>query len=99
MITEKMIFVYRNLQYTDAGVLFIPTDLSLEDLTQIQLSGGELLWFVGGIYYLIPKERIENITSVFEDATKIEGHLVDPMEIRLSIQDMQEVGPIILPLL
>jgi len=98
MITEKMIYIYRNLERVDIGTLRIPYDIPINELVKIVMSKGTLLWFVGGAYYLVPTPKLENIVSVFEDLEKVEGHVVSPLELRLELSDMQKIGPIIIPL-
>jgi len=94
MITEKIIYIYRQSGNPQRISLSVPQDITVEDLTKIVLSNGILLWFIGGEYYLVPAPMLENIVSVFEDSEKITGGTVVPLQLMLELRDMQKIGPI-----
>jgi len=99
MITEKVIYIYKNFADPLRESLSIPKDISKGEATRIA-DCGILVWFFNGRYYLVPQAVLENTLSLLDDISKIEhplngvfaGHY-------FLLSDTQEIGPTILPLL
>ncbi len=99
MITEKIIYVYRNFTDQLRETLHIPEDISIAEATRIS-DCGTLLWFFGGRYYQVPQATLENALAILGDVGKIENSVNNSSEsYRFVLSDMQEIGPTILPLL
>jgi len=98
MITEKMIFIYRNVAEPTRQTMRVPGDISKEDMLRIVMSSGTLLWFFGGRYYMVPQPVMENCLSLLEDMEKINplNSVFEGFSFVLS--DTKEVGPVIIPL-
>jgi len=99
MITEKMIFIYRNVAEPTRQTMRVPGDISKEDMLRIVMSSGTLLWFFGGRYYMVPQPVMENSLSLLEDMEKIEHPLNGKFSgFSFTLSEATEVGPVIIPL-
>lgn len=99
MITERLIFVYRNEFEPTRQTMRVPGDISKNDMIKIVMSNGVLLWFFGGRYYMVPQPVMENSMSLLEDMEKIEHPLNGVFNgFSFTLSEAIEVGPVIIPL-
>jgi len=98
MITEKIIYIYRNVLDPQKDRIVIPDDLNTVEFFDIAMSCSTLLWFINGAYYYVPQPIIDNLVSLIEDGNKIIECQMCPTEFSIKLSSTKEVGPIIIPL-